>query len=104
VDHYHYLVRLVAAWLFRWQYQSKIPKNRKLDSHFTGHRDHTCHINFAWGDLVLRLIEKRQVRKLKSQFVKSKNNLPPGYNPGWPDCYKSSSLTEMDRMMIILFG
>ncbi len=52
VDHYHYLVRLVAAWLFRWEYQSKFPKNWKLDSYITGHRDHTCHIEFAWGDLV----------------------------------------------------
>jgi hypothetical protein len=52
VDHYHYLVRLVAAWLFRRKYQSKIPKNWKLDSYFTRHCYHTCHFDFTWGDLV----------------------------------------------------
>ena len=54
VDNYHHLIRFVVAWLFRREYQSKIPKNWKLDSYFTRHRYHTCHFDFTWGDLVPR--------------------------------------------------
>ena len=51
MDYHHHSGNTVVAWLFRSERKSKVPKNRRLDSHSDRYRHHTRRIEAPWGSV-----------------------------------------------------
>jgi hypothetical protein len=57
VDYHRNSNNPVAAWLFRWQHQSKFPENRQLDSHPARYCHNPSHSEPVRDHLDLRLLK-----------------------------------------------
>jgi hypothetical protein len=58
VDHHRNFIHPVVTWLFWLKGHAQLSKNRQLDSHPAGDRDHSGHIKPVKYHLALRFIKK----------------------------------------------